>query len=484
MNNSADITFEIPKKAFNPCYLPLLNNDSRYLVLYGGAGSGKSYFIAERFIVKLLRENMCNLLVVRAVGNTNRDSTFALFKQVISRWGLSEYFKYNESDLRVVCKLNQNMVIFKGLDDTEKLKSITFAKGELTDIWIEEATETDEQSFKQLDVRLRGKGTKKQITVSFNPIDVNHWLKKRFADSTADNVTFFHSTYKDNAFLDADYIALLESFKDTDPYYYTVYCLGQWGVYGKTIFNAQSVSQRIATAPKPLKQGYFDYDYDGLKISNIRFIEDTNGAVKIYEPVKPNYPYVTGGDTAGEGSDSFTGQVIDNTTGAQVAVLKHTYDEDIYARQMYCLGNYYNNALLSIETNYSTYPIKELQRLGYSKLYWRETTDKITNKLTHSYGFRTDKITRPVIIAELVSVARADINLVSDTQTLDEMLTFVRSAKGRPEAQNGAHDDLIMALAIAHSTRHQQSFVASAVVDDGEFEDIEDDYSDFIGYGG
>lgn len=481
MNN--DLTFSIPKRAFNACYLPLIDNDSRYLVLYGGAGSGKSYFIAERFIIKLLQAPMCNLLVVRAVGNTNRDSTFALFKQVISHWGLAEYFKYNESDLRVVCKFNQNSVIFKGLDDTEKLKSITFAKGELTDIWIEEATETDEASFNQLDVRLRGKGAKKQITVSFNPIDCNHWLKKRFADSTADNVTFFHSTYKDNQFLDDDYIALLESFKETDPYYYTVYCLGQWGVYGKTIFNAQAMSERIANAPKPLTQGRFEYDYDGLAISNIRFVPDKKGEIKIYEEVKASYPYVIGGDTAGEGSDSFTGQAIDNTTGAQVAVLKHTYDEDVYARQMYCLGEYYNNALLSIETNYSTYPIKELQRLGYSNLYWRETTDKITNRLTHSYGFRTDKQTRPVILAELVSVMREDINLVNDVSTLDEMLTFVRNAKGRPEAMQGAHDDLIMALAIAHGTRHQQSYVAALTADNENEDSNFDDYSDFLSYG-
>lgn len=481
MTNRIDV--KIPKRAFNRCYLPLLENDNRYLVLYGGAGSGKSYFAAERFLIKLLREPMCNLLVVRAVGNTNRDSTFALFKQVINKWGLSEYFKYNESDLRITCRLNQNSVIFKGLDNAEKLKSITFAKGELTDIWIEEATEIDESSFNQLDVRLRGKGTKKQITVTFNPIDVTHWLKKRFADRKDDNITFFHSTYKDNNFLDEEYIKLLESYRDSDPYYYMVYCLGQWGVYGKTIFDAQAVSERISTAPQPIKTGYFSYEDNGLMLSNIQWVEDKQGYISIYAEPQAGYPYVIGGDTSGEGSDNFTGQVIDNITGRQVAVLKHQFDEDLYARQMYCLGMHYNGALVGVESNFSTYPIKELQRLGYPNQYWRETTDKVTRRFTKSYGFKTTSSTRPVILAGLVKAVREDITLIEDSDTLGEMLTFVRNTKGRPEAMQGEHDDLIMALAIAHGIRHQQRYVIDAG-EDNEDNDINNDYSDFLGYGG
>lgn len=111
-----NINVQIPKKAFNGAFLHLLYDENRYLVLYGGAGSGKSYFIAERYIKKMLEAKMCNVLVCRAVAATNRDSTFALFKQVISRWNLSKYFKYNESDLRVKCLLNGNEIIFKGLD--------------------------------------------------------------------------------------------------------------------------------------------------------------------------------------------------------------------------------------------------------------------------------------------------------------------------------------------------------------------------------
>ena len=125
---------QISSKVINKSFLPVLKDDThRYIVMYGGAGSGKSVFAVQRFLYRLLTLPLCNLLVVRAVAATNRDSTFALFQQIISKWGLSELFSCKEGDMRISCA-NGNSVIFKGLDDTEKLKSVTFPKGELTDI--------------------------------------------------------------------------------------------------------------------------------------------------------------------------------------------------------------------------------------------------------------------------------------------------------------------------------------------------------------
>ena len=216
--------FKFPSiyKVINRAFVPLLKCIKRYLVLYGGAGSGKSYFIAERYILKIFTSKTCNILVVRNTGKSNRDSTFALFKQVISKWKARDVFRINESDLRIRC-VNGNEIIFAGLDDVEKLKSITFSKGELTDIWIEEASEILESDFNQLDVRLRGKGTKKQITISFNPIDVNHWLKRRFIDRIDDNIEVMHSTYKDNEFLDEDTLVFYFVFDEPQLYYKVVY---------------------------------------------------------------------------------------------------------------------------------------------------------------------------------------------------------------------------------------------------------------------
>jgi phage terminase large subunit len=408
---------------------------------------------------------MFNLLVVRATGKSNRDSTFALFKQVISKWNLSKHFKINESDLRIKSLLNGNEIIFSGLDDVEKLKSVTFSKGELTDVWIEEASEILEADFNQLDVRLRGKGTKKQIVISFNPIDINHWLKKRFFDRTDDNIEIFHTTYKNNDFLDDDYKKLLESYKDTDEYYYNVYCLGMWGVLGKTVFDARKINDRLQVIPKPLKVGYFLYDYDGLKITNIRWQNDTNGYIRIYQV--PNVPtqtnYCIGGDTAGEGSDYFTGHVLDARTGIQVATLKNQFDPDLYTKQMYCLGKYYNNALIAIEANFDSFPIRELQRLGYNNQYVREQLDTYTGKMDKRFGFRTTSLTRPTIIANLIQIVREHTETINDKDTLEELLTIIRNEKGRIEAPDGGHDDQMMGLAIAHEAKSQVSFTQEAI---------------------
>lgn len=397
---------------------------------------------------------------MRRTGKSNRDSTFALLKQIIIKWKLYKHFKINESDLRIKCLLNNNEIIFAGLDDVEKLKSITFAKGELTDIWIEEASEILEADFNQLDVRLRGKGTKKQITISFNPIDINHWLKRRFFDKQDDNIKIFHSTYINNSFLDDDYKKLLEGYKTTDEYYYNVYCLGMWGVLGKTVFDARAISTRLQTIPNPLKVGYFSYDYDGLKITNIRWVNDKNGYIQIYKV--PNVPRITkyciGSDTAGEGSDYFTAHVLDASTGEQVAVLKQQFDTDLYTKQMYCLGKYYKDALIGIEANFDSFPIAELQRLGYYNQYIREKVDEYTGKMEKRFGFRTTSLTRPTIISKLIEIVRENTECVNDKDTLEELLTIIRNEKGRIEAPAGGHDDQMMGLAIAHHIREQVVF--------------------------
>lgn len=159
---------------------------------------------------------------------------------------------------------------------------------------------------------------------------------------------------------------------------------------------------------------------------------------------------------------------MDNTTGKQVAVLRKEFDADEYTRQMYCLAKYYNNALVGIEANFDTYPIKELERLGYKKQYVREKEDSYTGKVVKAFGFRTDRITRPLILSELQALVNDHIELINDKDTLEEMLVFVRNEKGRPEAQEGAHDDLVMALAIAYYIRPQQ--VMTVKIDKHELE--------------
>ena len=453
-----NVNIKISKKVFNDVYLPYLENQDRYLLFYGGGSSGKSYFIAQRFIYKLLHPTRCNLLVVRQTGDTNRKSTFPLLKQVISNWNLAKHFKVNESDMRIICLLTGNEVAFAGLDDVEKIKSITFANGELTDIWVEEATETQEASINQLKVRLRGGKTKKQMVLSFNPVNIQHWIKKHFMDSKLATVCF--STYKDNKFLTDDDRKALEDLKYTDVYTYEVYCLGKWGILGKTVFDARAIQTRLDNIPKAIKTGYFEYDYDGLRISNIRWINDREGYINIYQ--LPNTPVVTkyciGGDTSGDGSDYFTAHVLDARTGVQVATLKHQFDADQYTKQMYCLGMYYKQALIGIEANFDSFPIMELQRLGYIWQYTRESQDTYTGKKEKRFGFKTTSLTRPTIISRLIEVVREHCEVINDRDTLEELLTIVRNQKGRIEAPEGGHDDQMMGLAIAHHIREQVVF--------------------------
>lgn len=456
-----NVNIRISKKVFNDIYLPYLNNEDRYLVFFGGGSSGKSYFIAERYIYKLVHPVRCNLLVVRQTGDTNRKSTFPLIKQVIKNWGLWEHFKVNESDMRIKCLLTGNEVAFAGLDDVEKIKSITFENGELTDIWVEEATETQEADINQLKVRLRGGKSKKQMVLSFNPISVQHWIKGHFIDSGLATVCF--STYKDNKFLTEDDRKALEDLKHTDEYTYNVYCLGQWGILGKTVFDARAIQKRLTELSKPIKTGYFVYDYDGLTISNIRWVNDKDGYIKLYT-LPTLTQYCIGGDTAGEGSDFFVADVLDAKTGIQVAKLRHQFDADQYTRQMYCLGKYYKDALIGIEANFDSYPIKELQRLGYTKQYVREAQDTYTGKTEKRFGFKTTSLTRPTIISRLIEIVREHCDTICDKETLEELLTIVRNEKGRIEAPQGGHDDQMMSLAIAHEIRDQVVFINEPII--------------------
>ena len=150
-------------------------------------------------------------------------------------------------------------------------------------------------------------------------------------------------------------------------------------------------------------------------------------------------------------------------------MLKQPFDEDEYARQMMCLGYFYNTALLGIEANFSTFPIKECTRLGYPRQFAREVTDSYTQRLERRYGFRTDPKSRPLAIAELVRYAREHPEELRDADTIREMLVFVKNERGRPEAMQGEHDDLVMGLAIAHAIRGQQSYLPEESGDGGAY---------------
>ena len=263
---------------------------------------------------------------------------------------------------------------------------------------------------------------------------------------------------------------------------------------GSTVFDTEKLLARLNQIPKPLKAGYFEYDYDGQTISNIRWVNDKNGYIKLYQ--LPNTPSITkyciGGDTAGEGSDYYIGYVIDARTGIQVAQLRHQFDPDQYTRQMYCLGKYYSyakgkekeDALIAIETNFDTYPIRELQRLGYENQYIREKIDEYTGKKEKRFGFKTTRLTRPTIIGQLIEIVREHTELINDEDTINELLTIIRNEEGRIEAPVGGHDDIMMAAAIAYEARNQIELIDEIITPEPRYyiyeKPVEKDYGDEI----
>jgi len=225
----------------NPVYRSLLQNESRYEILYGGAGSGKSHFVAQKKILQHIGSTGRKTLIIRKYGTTIRHSCYALIRQVINDCDLGEFFYLpnSKTDFDIKAK-NGNQFIFTGLDDVEKLKSITG----ITDIWIEEATEITEDDFKQIDLRLRGETAHaKQITLTFNPVSALSWIKTFFFDSPLTNSKILKTTYKDNKFIDADYAKVLEDLREKDIVYYNIYALGEWGVLGNLIFTNYVVEE-------------------------------------------------------------------------------------------------------------------------------------------------------------------------------------------------------------------------------------------------
>jgi len=232
--NLSDFRRHVKEKS--PKFVPLFKNQLRYEVAWGGAGSGKSHIVARKILYRLLKERdfKHNFLIIRKVDRTIKRSVFTLFRNIISRWNLTKEFDVNLTDKTITYTHNGSQIMFSGLDDVEKLKSI---EG-VSSVWIEEATELTQEDFEQLDLRLRGQQKYlKQITLTFNPISEQHWVKRVFFDDPIEGVFTLHSTYLDNAFIDEEYKTVMENKKKTNPRYYNIYALGNWGTAEGLVFN-------------------------------------------------------------------------------------------------------------------------------------------------------------------------------------------------------------------------------------------------------
>lgn len=283
----------------NPAYLPYLNKPQFLQIFFGGSSSGKSFFITDKIVLDVLAG--CNYLCCRNVGNTIKKSVFNEITKSISNMGVKHLFAINKSDMVITCKRNEKQILFAGLDDPEKVKSITPISGVLERIFIEEATEIRRDAYLQLKKRLRGKSEhSKHIIMAFNPILKSHWIYKEFFSGWQDDKNYYvnnnygatdtkkgislfilKTTYKDNMFLTAEDRALLED--ETDPYFYNVYTLGNWGVLGNVIFKNWRVEDLRDKIPS------FDKIYCGCDFG---YAVDENALIKVHYDKKNKRIYV------------------------------------------------------------------------------------------------------------------------------------------------------------------------------------------------
>lgn len=233
------IVLKLKKGLFNDAYYPyLFSYKNRYEVYYGGGGSGKSYFITEKLILKALKSKR-KILALRKIDRTVENSIYQLFKDELSHFKLIEYCKLNKTTHTIELP-NGSIILCAGLSENERIKSITG----ITDIWMEEATEFTQDDFNQLDLRLRARSKNLQIFLSFNPVSKANWVYKLFfSDEAPQDINQFRkkvqvvqTTYKDNKFLPQSYIDSIENLIYTNPTYYKVYALGEFASLNKLVF--------------------------------------------------------------------------------------------------------------------------------------------------------------------------------------------------------------------------------------------------------
>lgn len=281
----------------NDVYIKYFDKKQATQIFFGGSSSGKSFFICQKIVLDCLggeingvkREGV-NWMCCRNVARTLRNSVYNQVVKTISEMGLNDFFRINKSDMVITCLKNGCQILFTGLDDVEKVKSITPAKGVLERIFIEEATEIKEDAYMQLTKRLRGLSpSDKYIVMAFNPILKSHWIYKKFFGKWEDNknsyededVCILKTTYKDNDMLTDEDKYRLENEKN--PYYYNVYSLGNWGVLGHIIFTNWKVENLTKMIPS------FDNIYCGMDFG---YSSDPNALIKIHIDNKQKKIYV------------------------------------------------------------------------------------------------------------------------------------------------------------------------------------------------
>ena len=252
------LKLQINKRIFNDKFYPLLFDYShRYEVYKGSAGSGKSHFISQKLIIKAINDPNRRILICRRYGTTVRETVWQLIVEQLRFFKIEDLCQINKTDRTIVLP-NGSMFIFFGLDDETKLLSLQ----NISDVWVEEVFECNRDIVEQLSLRMRGNKKNQQIFLSFNPISSAHWLYDFCeGDSKPKSFIYHQSTFRDNRFLPAEYVASLEDLYRTNPVKARVFCDGLWGVdteglvYPNHKVEEFDITQMIRDTDFPLKVG-------------------------------------------------------------------------------------------------------------------------------------------------------------------------------------------------------------------------------------
>lgn len=266
-------------------------NEDPYLIIFGGSGSGKSFFAATKILIRTLNENNNRTLVIMKVGRKLRQYAYQTFIDVINYFQLNDLFHLAIDPLEITCIDNGNKILFSGLDSPEGIKSIPGIKN----IWIEEATALNAQDFQQLNIRIRGEtDTYKQIILTFNPTSVTHWIYKDFFKLRKYKPVYINkSTYRDNPFVGSDYEdRIKQSYENSSNL--KVYLEGEWGEENsKLIYTNWKVDETISTKFEDYKNKFCGIDF-GWNDPNVMLgIAFKENKVFIFKELYNRYQHLT-----------------------------------------------------------------------------------------------------------------------------------------------------------------------------------------------
>ena len=369
------LVFDI-KSIYNHKYICLLTDkEHRFIVIKGGRGSGKSESTADTIVISCLTLEGFNALVVRKVARTCRSSVFNQIKRSIDKFGLGKYFKVNKQLMTYTCLINDNQIVCEGLDDKEKLKGFIGINGNGASlVWLEEANQCSEEDLDTLDLTIRGDFKHNaRIIITFNPTTKNSWLYRRFWKVKREDSLVFTTSYKDNRFLNSDFIKRMKNLKIENLEKYKILGLGHWGMITGAIYKNWKV-ERLSKEDKDYEMIFYGLDYG--------FSDDPHAVIKV--GIKNKEIYVLDEVTIKNGS-------LDDLFTLMKDKMKIPLNAVISADHLPINTSYLRKkGYINIRNANKTQKIETVNKLADYKMHINECCSEFINEVSN-YKYKEDK---------------------------------------------------------------------------------------------